>query len=214
MAVALSERFHDTFFRGEQTPEAGFRYEDIFPNTLALLSMSRSKNNHEPPSIFRPQSFGEIYAAREELATLNMCIERDPATQTAYTAFLRSIDDPGQFILDKHFSGNTVPNDRRAVIVPNDYPIAMPSGVRHLVVWYLQHDDPSLDLNRVAHAISEYIITQGLTTADYIVYTKTEYLNPALSDSFIPGVSRTIDLPHAHLLVRNRRLQTSPNPEI
>jgi hypothetical protein len=81
----------------------------------------------------------------------------------------------------------------------------MPEGVMHLVAWYA---DNNLPFGWVADKISEYILTEGLTTADFVVYTKPEHSGPA-----VPGISRSINLPHTHILVRDPKLQTQSEPE-
>jgi|ERR1035437_2864052 hypothetical protein len=142
---------------------------------------------------------------REQLAAFNASIGRDQVNQEAYYAFIKTIGSPQQLILDKYFDGHTTPNDRRFAIVPNEYPATIPKEVSHLLMWYVDEDLPN---TWVGNKISEYIERQKLTTGDFVVYRK-----PGTSGPFVPGFSKSITLPHVHLLVRDHGLQISPTPE-
>jgi len=206
-----TERYR-TFIQGVPTPEAGFRYEDLFPYTLTLLSIGFSEKSTQPPLEFCPQGFAEIYAMREQLAAFNICMPRDSITQKTYSALLESTDNPEQVIINKHFGGSIAPNDRRFVIVPNDYPSAMPEGVGHLVMWYA---DENLPLGWVADKIAVHMKHLRLATGDFVAYTKPHHSESDHSGLFIPGIHRSIPgLPHIHILVRDPKLQTQSALEI
>ena len=71
----------------------------------------------------------------------------------------------------------------------------MPPGVSHLLMWYIDKDLPN---TWVGNKISEYIEGQKLTTGDFVIYRKPDNSGP-----FVPGFSRSITLPHVHLLIRD-----------
>ena len=144
-----------------------------------------------PPRIF-PQSFDEIYSLREQLASFKVSIGREQADQEAYYAFIKTLDNPEQVILDKYLDGGR--GDARYAIVPNEHPAALPEGVSHLLMWYIDENAP---YSWVANKISEYFVDQRLTTQDFVVYRK-----PSNSGLFTPGFSRSITLPHVQILVR------------
>jgi len=177
---------------GGQMLETGFRYADIYPYTVRLLCMAHSGQPSQPPPRIFPQSFDEIYSLREQLASFKVSIGREQADQEAYYAFIKTLDNPEQVILDKYLDGGR--GDARYAIVPNEHPAALPEGASHLLMWYIDENAP---YSWVANKISEYFVDQRLTTQDFVVYRK-----PSNSGLFTPGFSRSITLPHVQILVR------------
>ena len=98
------ERSH-TFFPGGQISEAGFRYANLYPYIVKLLSIAYSGEHPQPPPRFYPQSFDEIYSMREQLAAFNISMGRDQADQKAYYAFIKTAGNPEQLIIEKYFGG-------------------------------------------------------------------------------------------------------------
>jgi hypothetical protein len=177
--------------------EVGYRYADIFPYTVRLLSIAHSRQSSEsPPRIF-PQSFDEIYSLRDRLAAFQVSIGRKPVENDGYYAYLESSGSADLVIIKKHFDG-AMPKekDRRFAIVPNDYPAEMPMGAQHQLMWYL---DEELNYSWVADKIANHIINLKLTVQDFVVYRK-----PSNSGLFLPGFSRSINIPHVHLIIRDR----------
>jgi hypothetical protein len=203
--MAGSELSRTFFPRGQLSEAGGFRYANLYPYIVKLLSVASSGKHSSPPPRYHPQSFNEIWTMREQLAAFNTSIGRSQADQEAYYAFIKTVGSPEQLILDKYFGGKTAPNDKRFAIVPNEYPAAIPEGVSHLLMWYVDRDLPN---TWVGNKISEYIEGQKLTTGDFVVYRKPDNSGP-----FVPGFSKSIILPHVHLLVRDSRLQISSIPQ-
>ncbi len=119
---------------------------------------------------------------------------RGEEDQVAYYALLRQIGTPDQMVLDKYFNGAVSENDNRSTIVSDDYPARMPEDASHLLMWYTNEYMP---YGLVAHRISEFISDQKLTTGDFLVYIKPNY-----SDPFMPGFSKSVELPHVHIITR------------
>lgn len=71
----------------------------------------------------------------------------------------------------------------------------MPNDASHLLMWYT---DERMPYGLVAHRISEFVLDQKLTIGDFIVYIKPNYSGP-----FLPGFSKSIALPHVHIITRN-----------
>ncbi|MCL5113558.1 MAG: hypothetical protein M1372_00110 [Patescibacteria group bacterium] len=183
-----------TFYQRGLMPEAGFRYTDVYADAARLLSIAYSEQHHEPPPRVHPQSFDEIWLMRDKLAKFNVSLGRSLEDQEAYYAFIKTMDKPDQLIVDKYFDGKISPDDRRFAIVPNEYPASMPSDAQHFLMWYIDNGLPN---SWVVDKIAEYIIEQKLTTADFAAYRK-----PSNAGSFLPGFSRSISLPHVHLILR------------
>jgi hypothetical protein len=183
-----------TFYQGSEMSQARFRYIDIYANTARLLSVAYSEQHQEPPPRLHPQSFDEIWLMRDELARFKVSLGRAPEEQNAYHAFIKKVDSPDQLIIDKYFGGSISVNDKRFVFVPNEYPAAMPLDAQHLLMWYVSDGLPN---SWVIDKISDYIVNQRLTTSDFVIYRK-----PPNTGSFLPGFSRSISLPHVHLILR------------
>lgn len=176
--------------------ENGYRYADIFPYTVRLLSIAHSTQPLEPlPRIF-PQSFEDIYSVRDELAAFKLSIGRNLIDQVNYYAYLKTLGSPELAIINKFFDGfMPKENDKRFVIAPDDFPAELPQGVSHQMMWYL---DEGLDYSWVANRIADHIIGLKLTTQDFVAYRK-----PSKNGLFLPGFSRSIDIPHVHLIIRD-----------
>ena len=119
-----------------QMVEQGFRYVDIYPYTLRLLSMAHSRIPTVPPPRTHPRCFDEIYSQRDNLAAFKVSLGRGEEDQVAYYALLRQVDTPDQMVLDKYFNGTVSENDNRSTIVSDDYPARMPEDASHFLLWY------------------------------------------------------------------------------
>lgn len=183
--------------------EHGFRYVGIYPYTLRLLSMAHSNIPTIPPPRIHALSFDEIYSQRNDLATFKVSLGRTEEDQIAYYNLLREIGDPNQVIVDKYFGGTIDENDNRSSIVSDDYPAKMPRDACHLLMWYANEHMP---YGMIAHRISEFIIDRKLTAEDFLVYIKPNHSGP-----FMSGFSKSVTLPHVHIIIRNT--QTTEEPQ-
>jgi hypothetical protein len=169
-------------------PTTGFRYAEIYPDVARLLSIAYTGKHELPPPRVHPETFEEIYAMRDDLASFEVSLGRRPEDQQAYYAFIHAIKDPDQLVL-----GKIDLSKQKVIITPNEFPAAVPHGVEHLLAWYSNETPPTF----VVHSISEYIESRKLSTSDFVLYGK-----PSSAGPFIPGFSRSITIPHVHLLVR------------
>jgi hypothetical protein len=182
--------------------ENGYRYVDIFPQTVRFLGRAYSIDHLSPPPRISPQSFEEIYMAREELASFTRSIGRTEAEQNNYRAYIQTLGNPETFIINKYFDGVGLgENDKRFVIVPDEFPATLPNDASHRMMWYL---DEKRDHGWVADKITAYILSLGLTSRDFVIYRK-----PPNGNLYLSGFSRSIDIPHVHIIVRKDSADTA-----
>lgn len=77
-----------------QLVREGFRYVDVYPYTLRLLSVAHSGIPVVPPPRIHPLCFDEIYSQRDNFANFKVSLGREEKDQENYYALLRRISDP------------------------------------------------------------------------------------------------------------------------
>jgi hypothetical protein len=176
-----------------QHPEGDYRHVDVFSYTKGLLDLTPTSIPTAPIPLIYPRNFEEVYAARVELAKNEVTISRNASVENQYLNLLNSLTDKTKYILDQYFEGVIFPNDKRYAITPNKFPCDLPANISHLVFWYL---DEALPTTWISDKISAYILERKLTASDFVCYQRANS-----QGQLIHGITRSIPLPHAHLLI-------------
>lgn len=181
----------------ERTGEVDYRYRELFTASKYLLSLSPEKPPSFKPAQVWAKSFEELFSERESFARLEKFIRRTPKGNEEYKRFREEIGDVTGFIINKFFGGIDLGElDRRVVFAPVDFPSDLPEGVEHYNYWHLREDIPT---SWLADSVAEFMISKNGASCDFLVWRK-----PMNEGEYTPGLSRSIPIPHGHLLVKTK----------